>query len=157
MKRLVFLVFFIVAPAAAEGAEDHDIQQIENCLSRAGGDTSTAARDCIGVVSDDCGRTEGPGSAADCMLREADAWMRVGEGRLDVLRIRSKPDILAETEAAHAAWATYRDAQCNATGAFFYQYSGSASAQWQAACLRDLAAERTILLDDWAMRSEDFE
>ncbi|WP_223475309.1 lysozyme inhibitor LprI family protein [Oricola indica] len=157
MRRLVFFAFFFVAPAAAEVAESRDIGQIESCLSRAGGDVSMTAHECIGTVSDDCGRAEGPGSAADCMLREADAWMRVGEGRLDVLRARSKPDIVAETEAAQAAWATYRDAQCNATGAFFYQYSGSASAEWQAACLRDLAAERTILLDDWAMRSEDFE
>ena len=156
MRLLLLLALLLPVPAFAQQGPDMDAADLDHCLSEVGGQGPADAQACIGGISDACQKAEGAGSAADCALREADAWMTVAEARMEILRGKLKADILAETEAAQAAWTAYRGAHCAATGAFFYQYSGSASAQWQAQCLRDIAAGRAIELDDWAMRSEDF-
>lgn len=159
MRRLAALTLLIASPAFAQDAREIDVDEIEYCLGEAGYTGPADPHECVGFVTDACQQdpeTGGPGSAADCTLREAASWMQLAGKRMDKLRSGLKPEILAEAEAAQSAWVAYRDAHCGATGAFFYQYSGSASAEWQAACLRDLAADRAILLDDWAMRTEDF-
>lgn len=160
MKRFALLAVLLAAPASAQDARDIDIDEIEHCLGEVGYTGPANARECIGFVADSCqegGNASEPGNAADCTIREAAAWIALGARRFETLQQRTKPEIAALNKAAQKAWTVWRDAQCNATGAFFYQYSGSASAEWQAQCLRDLAAERAIQLDDWATRAEDFE
>lgn len=160
MKRFALLVVLLASPASAQTAQDIDIDEIEYCMGEVGYSGPADARECIGFVADSCqkgGNASEPGNPADCMLREAAAWVALGKRRFETLQQRSKPEIAALNNAVQKAWTVWRDTQCNATGAFFYQYSGSASAEWQAQCLRDLAADRAILLDDWAMRAEDFE
>ena len=83
--------------------------------------------------------------------------MDVARQRLDQLLARSRPEIADAIRASQTGWEQYREAHCAATGTFFYQYSGSASAEWESQCRRDTAAERAMLLDDWLIRSEDFE
>jgi uncharacterized protein YecT (DUF1311 family) len=156
MKRLFLFVFLLSAPATAQELNEMDIADLDYCLSEVGGQGPENAQACIGAVVETCQATEGAGSTADCYMREAATWDAIAANRYEALRSRSKPDIAASVTAAQGAWTVFRDAHCDATGAFFYQYSGSASAEWQGQCVRDLAADRAILLDDWATRLEDF-
>lgn len=157
MRYLLALPFFLAAPVAASDRSELAAEEIASCLGAA---AAGGARDCIGTIANACQKGVdggGKGSPADCLNKEAEAWMAVAENRLEALRKRLKPALVDAVEASQRAFTTYRTMQCDVTGEFFSQYSGTASAQWQATCLRDTAAERAILLDDWAMRTEDFE
>ncbi|MDI6835498.1 MAG: DUF1311 domain-containing protein [Rhizobiaceae bacterium] len=157
MRYLLALPFFLAAPATASDHSELTAEEITSCLGAA---AAGAARDCIGKIANPCqkGMNVGDkGSPADCLKKEAEAWMTVAESRFEALRKRLKPALVDAVEASQRAFTAYRTAQCDATGEFFSLYSGTASADWEATCLRDTAAERAISLDDWAMRMEDFE
>lgn len=160
MRYLLALSFFLATPAVALDLPDGATEEIAACLGAVGAEGVKSAHGCIGTIANACQkgvRGAGKGSPADCLNKEAEAWMAVAEDRLKALHQKLKPALIDAVEASQRAFTTYRTTQCDATGEFFYQYSGTASAEWQATCLRDTAAERAILLDEWAMRMEDFE
>ncbi|QKV17007.1 lysozyme inhibitor LprI family protein [Oricola thermophila] len=156
MRRLLPALALLPLPAFAQVAQEIDVDEIEYCLAEVGYTGPADPRRCIGFVADSCQDSGGAGSAADCMTREAAAWNEVAKRRVELLKQRSKQAVAEAVVASQDSWTRYRDAQCGATGEFFFQYSGSAAAEWQAKCLRDAAAERALLLDDWLTRSEDF-
>ena len=145
------------AARAGNAQAGPDVVQLEACLAKAAESADGKPAGCIGIVADPCMTEAGTPATADCFNREADAWIVVGRQRLDGLLARSKPELADAIRTSQSGWEQYREAHCAATGTFFYQYSGSASAQWESQCRRDTAAERALLLDDWLMRSEDFE
>ena len=159
---LLLAVSTWVAAMPLAGNEDHaqaeaDAGKLEACLAKAAESADGKPAECIGTVADPCTAEAGTPATSDCFNREADAWITVGRQRLDGLLARSKPEVAEAVRVSQSAWEQYREAHCAATGTFFAQYSGSASAEWESQCRRDTAAERALLLDDWRMRSEDFE
>ncbi|GAB4347823.1 MAG: hypothetical protein Kow0026_01750 [Oricola sp.] len=159
MKRVLLIATLLPSPAFAQEVQDIDVDEIEYCLSEAGYSGPADEHQCIGFIADSCEKGDNqpePGSPTDCLTREAAAWNEIAARRYNVLREKTKPEIARSIADAQDSWSRYREAQCGAAGAFFSQYSGSASAEWQAKCLRDTAAERALLLDDWLLRMEDF-
>jgi hypothetical protein len=141
----------------AHAQAEADTGKLEACLAKAADSADGKPAACVGTIADPCMAAAGTPATYDCFMREADAWMTVGRQRVDGLLARSRPEVAEAVRVSQSAWEQYREAHCAATGTFFYQYSGSASAEWETQCRRDTAAERALLLDDWLMRSEDFE
>jgi uncharacterized protein YecT (DUF1311 family) len=151
------LVFLAAGTQTVLGQEAEDIKEVEGCLTTTGESAHGKLANCIGKLSNRCNIELGAGSAYNCIMREAEAWTFIAKRRLADLVGKSKPEVADSVRSTQAAWEKFREAQCDATGVFFYQYSGTASAEWGAQCWRDTAAERALLLDDWLMRAEDFE
>ena len=154
---LALVVFLAQSPQKASAQDAKDIEQVEACLTSANESAHGKPAECIGKLSEACALELGAGSDADCMLREANAWVVIAKQRFSAFVAKTKPDIADSVRVAQDSWEKFREANCDATGAFYAQYSGSTSAQWQALCLRNSAAERALLLDEWLANSEDFE
>ena len=154
---LTFLIFLAASTQTVFAQDAEDITKIEACLTSAAESATGKPAECIGKLAGACAVELGAGSDADCMLREADTWAAIAKQRFSAFVDKTKPDIADSVRVAQDSWEKFREANCDATGAFYAQYSGSASAQWQALCLRNSAAERALLLDEWLANSEDFE
>lgn len=108
---------------------------------------------CIGMVTNFCQETNpdmqnSPGLVA-CMGRETLAW----DGGLNSI-YKEVRGMLPEDEReplkqAQLGWIKDRDATCKMEAIIAYRYSGSASAEAEARCKRDMTAMRVVKLWYW--------
>ncbi len=110
-------------------------------------------RDCIGMVTNMCQELNkdmqnSPGLVS-CMGREALAWDGVLNGIYKEVRAKLPKGEQAALKTAQLGWIKDRDGTCAFEAVIAYRYSGSASAEAEASCKRDMTAMRVVKLWYW--------
>ena len=108
---------------------------------------------CIGMVTNFCQQTNpdmqnSPGLVA-CMGRETLAWDGALNGIYKEVRSKLPKPEQAVLKSAQLGWIKDRDGTCAFEAIIGYRYSGSASAEAEARCKRNMTAERVVQLWYW--------
>ncbi len=158
MRRLVFALALLAAPAAAEQQADpaFDIAPTRDCVEAGGGDA------CIGRAAETCQTQPGGETSvvmSFCFWKEHEWWdarlnavyrrLMEQEQRIDaeIAELSAAPPA-ARADALRAmqrAWLPFRDAACDYERSQWGGGTGGAPATH--ACLMDRTARQTLLLE----------
>ena len=152
MRIFLFLVGMMVAGLSnAPRANADDGREVWTCLEQIV-TLDEFRTQCIGTVTKLCQtdpQMQNSRGLVACYGREALAWDGALNGIYKELRNLLPEAEHAPLKAAQLGWIKDRDATCAMEGIIANRYSGSASAEAQARCKRDMTAERVVRLWYW--------
>ncbi len=148
--RLTALALALSLGATAAPADTGtDVAALEECLGPIEEEGNRDDRDCLGHVSEPCQEALSDATtvaAAECLLRERDAWDVLLNRYYEELRKAESDPARSTLRQAQRLWVSFRDADCDFA---YQQFEGGSIRQLTAAdCFRDRTASRVLQFRD---------